>query len=163
MNIGDIFFQSTGFIHENIMALNSSKYFAGIVMIMLNIGSKFIQVKFSKSTEEYIKMSVTKQLVIFSMAWMGTRDIYIALVLTAVFIILSDYLFNEESPYCCVPEKYKVLSKVIDTNNDGVISEKEIQDAIGILNKAKEDKNRQQTRTQFTLYGNYMMDPTFLV
>lgn len=127
-------------------------------MIMLNIGSKFITIQFSKSTEEYLKMNVTKQLLVFSMAWMGTRDIYTALVLTAVFTVLSDHLFNEESPYCCVPHKYRVLHKLVDTNNDGFVTEEEINNAIAILEKAKRDKIRMNQRQTFTLYGNYLSD-----
>jgi hypothetical protein len=140
------------------MFLNNSKFFAGVVMILLNIGSKFISIQFSKSTEEYLKMNVTKQLLIFAMAWMGTRDIYIALVLTAVFTILSDHLFNEESPYCCVPEKYRILAKLVDKNKDGDITDDEINNAINILEKAKRDKTRQQQRQTFTLYGEYLKD-----
>ena len=127
-------------------------------MILLNIGSKFISIQFSKSTEEYLKLNVTKQILVFAMAWMGTRDIYTALVLTAVFTILSDHLFNEESPYCCVPEKYRILAKLVDENMDGEISEQEINDAIAILEKAKRDKQKMQQRKQFTLYGNYLAD-----
>jgi hypothetical protein len=146
------------FIHNHVMFLNNSKFFAGVVMILLNIGSKFIAIQFSKSTEEYLKMNITKQLLVFAMAWMGTRDIYTALILTAVFTILSDHLFNEESPYCVVPEKYRVLTKVIDTNNDGEVSEKELLDAISILEKAKNEKRKQEQRQTFTLYGNYIQD-----
>jgi hypothetical protein len=154
--MSDIFFGTIAFINNHIMYLNNSKFFAGVVMILLNVGSKFIAIQFSKSTEEYLKMNVTKQLLVFSMAWMGTRDIYTALVLTAVFTILSDHLFNEESPYCCVPEKYRILSKLIDTNNDNSVSEQEINDAIAILEKAKKDKQRKNQREKFTLYGNYL-------
>jgi len=68
----NIFFNSIAFIHNHILFLNNSKFFAGVVMILLNIGSKFIAIQFSKSTEEYLKMNVTKQLLIFAMAWMGT-------------------------------------------------------------------------------------------
>jgi hypothetical protein len=105
-----------------------------------------------------MKMSVTKQLLVFSMAWMGTRDIYTSLGLTAVFTVLSDHLFNEESPYCCVPEKYRVLSKLVDQNHDGNISEQEINDAISILEKAKRDKQRLNQLQTFTLFGNYLSD-----
>jgi hypothetical protein len=140
------------------MFLNNSKFFAGVVMILLNVGSKFIAIQFSKSTEEYLKMNVTKQLLVFSMAWMGTRDIYTALVLTAVFTILSDHLFNEESPYCCVPEKYRILAKLVDENDDGNVSEQEINNAIAILEKAKRDKQKLNQRQTFTLYGNYLAD-----
>jgi hypothetical protein len=140
------------------MFLNDSKFFAGVVMILLNVGSKFIPIQFSKSTEEYLKMNVTKQLLVFSMAWMGTRDIYTSLVLTAVFTVLSDHLFNEESLYCCVPEKYRILSKLVDENNDGKISEEEINNAIAILENAKKDKKRLNQMQIFTLYGNYIND-----
>ena len=112
------------------MTLNNSKFFAGVVMILLNVGSKFITIQFSKSTEEYLKMTVTKQILVFAMAWMGTRDIYTSLVLVAVFTILSEHLFNEESDYCIVPHDYRVLSKIIDTDGDGKITDTEINAAI---------------------------------
>ncbi len=101
-------------------------------------------------------MNVTKQLLVFAMAWMGTRDIYTALVLTAVFTILSDHLFNEESPYCCVPEKYRLLTKLVDENDDDKITEQEINNAVAILEKAKRDKAKMEQRKAFTLYGSYM-------
>ena len=100
------------FIHDHILYLNSSKFFAGVVMILLNVGSKFISIQFSKSTEEYLKMSVSKQILVFAMAWMGTRDIYAALGLTAIFVILSDHLFNEESRFSIVPHHMRVLDKI---------------------------------------------------
>ena len=154
----NIFNNMIAFADNHIMFLNNSKFFAGIIMILLNVGSKFISIQFSKSTEEYLKMNVTKQLLVFSMAWMGTRDIYTSLVLTAVFTILSDHLFNEESPYCCVPDKYRILAKLIDENKDGQVNEEEINNAINILEKAKKDKTRMNQTQMFTLYGNYIND-----
>ena len=153
-----ILYDSIAFVHNHIMFLNNSKFFAGIVMILLNVGSKFISIQFSKSTEEYLKMNVTKQLLVFAMAWMGTRDIYTSLVLTAVFTILSDHLFNEESPYCCVPQKFRILSKVIDENNDGVVSEQDINNAIAVLEKAKRDKEKRNQRQNFLMFGDYISD-----
>jgi hypothetical protein len=142
-------FNGIGYINHHVMYLNNSKFFAGIIMILLNIGSKFITIQFSKSTEEYMKYSVTKQLLVFSMAWMGTRDIYTALGLTAVFTILSDYLFNEESALCMVPYKYRVLHKLVDTNEDGVVSEPELSAAIAVLEKAKREKMRKEQKEAF--------------
>jgi hypothetical protein len=149
-------FNIFSYLNEHIMYLNNSKFFAGVVMIILNICSKFITIQFSKSTEEYLKLTVTKQLMVFSMAWMGTRDIYTALVLTAVFTILSDHIFNEESPICIVPHKYRVLHKLVDTNNDGIVTDKEVNDAISILEKAKKNKERMDQIKNFTLYGSYL-------
>ncbi len=151
--MSNILYDFVSFIHNHILFLNNSKFFAGIIMILLNIGSKFISIQFSKSTEEYLKMNVTKQILVFSMAWMGTRDIYISLVLTAVFTILSDHLFNEESPYCIVPEKYKVLNKLVDTNSDGIVSEQEISSAIAVLEKAKKEKTKKEQQNSFLTFN----------
>lgn len=156
--MSDLIYNSLDFIHNHIMFLNNSKFFAGVVMILLNIGSKFIAIQFSRSTEEYLKLNITKQILVFAMAWMGTRDIYTALILTAVFTVLSDHLFNEESPYCVVPKKYRILAKFIDSNNDGSVSEQEINDAISILEKARREKETKNQKQSFTLFHNYLAD-----
>ena len=140
------------YINNHVMYLNNSKFFAGVIMILLNVGSKFMSIQFSKSTEEYMKMSLSKQILVFAMAWMGTRDIYIALGLTAVFTILSDHLFNEESSMCVVPHKYRVLHKLLDINNNGDISETEIAAAIALLEKAKREKQRKQQKEAFSKF-----------
>jgi hypothetical protein len=145
-------FNGLSYINHHIMYLNNSKFFAGVVMILLNVGSKFIQIQFSRSTEEYMKYSVSKQLLVFSMAWMGTRDIYTALGLTAVFTILSDYLFNEECSLCIVPHRYRVLDKLVDTNEDGVVTEPELAAAIAVLEKAKREKQRKAQKEAYSKF-----------
>jgi len=89
------------------------------------------------------------------MAWMGTRDIYTALGLTAIFVVLSDHLFNEESAMCIVPEKYHVLKSLVDTNNDGVVSEEELKNAEKILEKAKKSKQVKEQKKHFTQFHEY--------
>ena len=135
-----------GTIHANILNLNNSKYFAGFVMILLNLGAKVVPVQFSKSTQTYLKNGLSKSVFVFSMAWMGTRDIYTALGLTLAFTILSEYLFNEESKLCVVPEKYRVLHSMVDTNQDGVISEEELAAATKILEKARDAAQKQHNQ-----------------
>lgn len=146
------FFNGISYMNNHIMYLNNSKFFAGVVMILLNVGSKFIQIQFSKSTEEYLKYSVSKQLLVFAMAWMGTRDIYTALGLTAIFTILSDYLFNEECSFCIVPHEYRVLHKLIDTNEDGVVSEPELAAAVAVLERAKREKQRKAQKEAYAKF-----------
>ena len=140
------------YFNSHVMYLNNSKFFAGVIMILLNVGSKFITIQFSKSTEEYMKYTVSKQILVFAMAWLGTRDIYVALGLTAVFTILSEHLFNEESNLCVVPHEYRVLHKLMDTNNNGEVSETEITSAISVLEKAKREKQRKQQKEAFAKF-----------
>ena len=78
---------------------NQSKLFAGIVMISLNIGSKYISISLSKSQEDFLRNAIGHQILVFAMSLLGTRDIIYATVLTAAFTILTQYLFNETSMF----------------------------------------------------------------
>ena len=66
------------------------------MMILLNIGSRFVEIKLSDSMESFIKYNIAREVLIFTMAWMGTRDIIVALILTASFMILSEFLLNNK-------------------------------------------------------------------
>ena len=151
LNTGAMHLMNGAFTFHNIIKnLDNSKLFAGIIMILLNVGSKFISIQFSQSTEEYLKMNVSKQLLVFAMAWMGTREIYPSLMLTAAFVVLSEHLFNEESNYCIVPHRYRILNKLIDTNDDNVVSETELNEAIKILERSRKEKQRNAQKEAFT-------------
>jgi hypothetical protein len=94
------------YAHNYINALNNSKLFAGLMIIILNIASRFVTVKLSKSMESYLKYTFSRQILIFAIAWMGTRDIYIAIIITLVFMICIDFLFNEDSKFCILPAEF---------------------------------------------------------
>ena len=124
--------------------LNNSKFFAGIVMIMLNIGSKYITIELSKSQEEYLKNNVGRQLLIFAISWMGSRDILIALALTAIFTVLTSHLFNEESQFCIIPKKYRKYAHLLDLDKDGSVSQEEIKKANEVLEKARKKEQKRE-------------------
>jgi hypothetical protein len=139
-------------VHKIVESLNSSKYFLGFMMIMLNIGSKYVTVKLSKSQEAYIRNYIIREILIFSMCWMGTRDIYISIIVTASFFVLTQHLFNEESKFCVLPERYKKFHLLLDTNNDGEISDQEINDAVTLLTKAKKQKSEKQKENVYNYF-----------
>jgi hypothetical protein len=137
---------------EMLNTLNSSKYFTGIMMILLNIGSRFVEIRLGDSMEAFVKYNVARELLIFTMAWMGTRDIMVALVLTAVFTVLSNFLLNSNSKLCILPDKYKYIK--VDTNNDGNISDIEINRAIETLEKAKRQKDQERNINLVNSFNN---------
>jgi hypothetical protein len=128
--------------HNSLLTINNSKLFAGIMMLVLNISSKYITFSFSKSQEEFIKNSIAREILIFAIVWMATRDIYVSIIMTAAFVVLADYIFNENSKLCLLPDKFKNLKYVLDENNDGIISDEEIRKAEKILIAAKKQKNK---------------------
>jgi hypothetical protein len=144
-----------GFI-KNINALylkhiNESKLVIGIAMILLNVGSKYVDFKFTKAQEQLLRNGIAREIVIFTIVFMGTRDIMYAIILTAAFIILSEHVFNEKSEYCLIPDKFKQITAVLDTNNDGIVTPEEEARALIILKKA--EKNRDQhMQDKFSTY-----------
>ena len=123
-------------VHDYVLHLNNSKIFAGLMIIILNIASRFVNFKFSKSVEMYLKHTLSKLIVVFAIAWMGTRDIYIALFITVLFSILIDYVFNEDSPFCCLSESFTNYHLDLDK-----VTDDDIKKAKEVLEKAEKQIN----------------------
>ena len=116
--------------------INNSKLLAGLGMIILNLFSKYVVLDLSKSQEAFIRNTLTRELLIFVVAFVGTRDLLLSLFLTATFIVLSGTVFNEQSRFRVIPEKYKYLHQEVDANRDGKITNDEIRKAQELLYKA---------------------------
>ena len=101
-------------LYQKIYKLNQSKLFAGILMILMNLGSKYIALELSETQEEFLSNIVIRRIVIFVVAFIATRDIIISLVLTGVFILLVSGLFNDNSDLCIIRKnnpKTKIVTK----------------------------------------------------
>lgn len=128
------------FIHDHVQAINNSKIFAGLMIITLNIVSKFANIKLSKTLEAYLKYTFSRQILVFAIAWMGTRDIYIALFITFLYVILTEYLLHEDSMFFVLSEEFKdhhITLLENDGNNDNITME-DVVKARAVLEKAKE-------------------------
>jgi len=137
----------------SIHALNNSKYVLGFFMVLLNLGSRFIKLKLNDYHEQFLRDTIGKELLIFSICFVGTRDIFVSVVMTSTFVILNDYLFNHESKLCIIPKKYVIKMKsAIDTNNDNIIDDDEIKSAISILNNAKKQRQEQMQRHAYMTF-----------
>lgn len=118
---------------------NESKLLMGIVMIVLNVCSKYIEMGFSKTQEHALRNNLGREILIFAITFTATKDLIISILITAAFVILSDFLLHEDSRFCLMPERMKKLSKLVDLNKDGVISKEEEERAIKILEKANNE------------------------
>jgi hypothetical protein len=139
---GNVLTQLLTYLHNQVNALNNSKMFAGLMIITLNIVSKFANFKLSKTLESYFKYTFSRQILVFAIAWMGTRDIYIALIITVLFVIFTEYLFHEESHLCILPNDFKDyhISLLDNENSQDKITEEDVKKAKNILEKAKDQK-----------------------
>jgi len=83
-------------------SLNSSKYFSGIMMILLNIGGKQISNEISSVQENILNHKVIRRLLVFVVVFVATKDVKISLIVTICFIVIVTGFFNEDSKYCIV-------------------------------------------------------------
>jgi len=106
----------------NLSDLNTNKYFTGIMMLVLNLGSRFLVMELSDTQEQLLSNKVIRRFIVFTVVFIATKDIYVSLVVTAVFIILVSGLFNENSKFCIVTkpvvtqvtqDEYKEAQKII--------------------------------------------------
>lgn len=126
-------------VNSFISNLNTNKLFIGIMMIFMNLGSRYIEIKLTKSQENILK-NIAREVLIFTIAFVGSRDLVIAFIITAVFMILSKYIFNENSRFNILPKRLKELETSLDLDGDGKVSDKEIEQAIELLKKANKNK-----------------------
>jgi hypothetical protein len=96
-----------GFINGvdlGISILNNSKVFAATLGLLMHLGAaKYIQAELSQLHEDILSNIYVRRFLIFAVIFISTRDIKLALVLTAVFVILISGIFNEDSKYCILP------------------------------------------------------------
>jgi hypothetical protein len=141
-----------GYASYYLNSFNNSKFFTGLVILMMNIGSKYVTIELSKSQEEYIRYNLAREFLIFSMVWMSTRDIITSILVTAAFIILADYLLNENCKYCILPNKYKyTLNKRIHPEDQ--VTETQLNQALQVLEKARKQEELKK-QAEFLQYFN---------
>ena len=70
-------------------AINTNKFFIGVMMILLNIGSRHLVDEFSGDEAEYKRNIFLRRIAIFAVCFIATRDIVHSTLLTAGYIIIA--------------------------------------------------------------------------
>lgn len=142
-------------------ALNNNKYFVGVLMILLNLGSKYISVELSQTQEKILGSATFRRIILFTVFFTATRDIWISFLLTAAFVILVSGIFNEKSNYCMIPKKYRYYQD-INLNN---IKPEDVEKANQIIQLSKqqeENKHKLITEENIKKTKNYKNNMTKL-
>ena len=68
-------------------------------------------------------------------------NVLISIAMTGAFVVLTDHLFNERSPYCIIPGHLRNYEELLDDDKDGHVTSEEVENAKRVLEKNKK-KNR---------------------
>ncbi len=89
-------------------SINTNPYFIGLMMLLLNLGGRFLSLEISKEQEKFLSQPMVRRFFLFAVLFVATRNIIIAAGLAFIVILLLGYLFNENSSLClwksCVSE-----------------------------------------------------------
>jgi len=133
-----------GYLQNVVQPMNDSKIFAGLVILTLNLSSKMITLPMSRTVESVVKHSFSQYVLVFAIAWMGTREILVALTVTLIFGICMEFLFNEKSAFCCLSEGFVTNHIGALEAFEGIpnqLTDDEINKAVSTLKKAQEILN----------------------
>lgn len=78
-------------------SINTNPYFIGVMMLLLNFGGRFLGMEISKGQEKFFQNPWIRKFFIFTVLFVATRNILVALFLTIVVLLLLAFLFNENS------------------------------------------------------------------
>jgi hypothetical protein len=124
------------YLFDNVKTVNDSKIFAALVILTLNLSSKFITLPISKTMESFVKNSFSQYVLVFAMSWVGTRDIFISIFVTILFGIFMEFILNEKSAFCCLSEGF-VTAQIGKLNKQETeISKEELETASKTIQKA---------------------------
>jgi hypothetical protein len=98
---------------------NSNPYFIGIMMLILNLGGRFISLEVTKKQEQFLQLPWVRRGLIFTVLFVATRNIWVAFWATLTVILFLGYLFNENSALCIFGQGGKAGSKC-DGGQDGL-------------------------------------------
>lgn len=68
--------------------LSENKLFIGFMMITVNVGARFIIEELNDDLRAIAKGEIFRKIVIFCSVFLATRDMFIALIVTIVFVVL---------------------------------------------------------------------------
>lgn len=79
---------------------NTNPYFIGLMMLILNLGGRFISLEVTKKQEQFLQRPWVRRILIFTVLFVATRSIWVAFWTTVAVVLFLGYLFNENSSLC---------------------------------------------------------------
>ena len=93
----------------------SNKYFIGIIMIVMNIGARFLIDELTPEQKKMVNTQNFRRFIIFCAFFAATRDLLSAVTLTIIFILFISEIFTDEED---MKNKKKKIITSVDIQNE---------------------------------------------
>tara|TARA_Y100000590_G_C15431226_1_gene905273 strand:+ start:23 stop:319 length:297 start_codon:yes stop_codon:yes gene_type:complete len=72
-----------------------NKYLFGLIMIIINLGARFIIDDLTPHQKKLINNHITRKIIVFLVFYIATKDLLVSLTLTVIYILFMSDLLNE--------------------------------------------------------------------
>lgn len=87
-------------LEQAFMAINTNPYFIGLMMLLLNLGGRFLGMEISKEQEKLFQNPWVRRALVFTVLFVATRNVFVAAIMTVFVLLFMSFLFNENSELC---------------------------------------------------------------
>lgn len=134
-------------LEATIAGINTNPYFIGLMMLLLNLGGRFLGLEVSKEQERVFQHPWVRRALFFTVLFVATRNIMVALIMTIFVVLFVSILFNENSSF--------YLGKSIMASEESIAKDETAGPAPG-LTPEEQDILRRLTEKQARLSGGGM-------
>ncbi len=99
-----------------IYTLNTNPYLIGCLMLLLNLGGRFLSLELTKKQEAFLQQSWLRPLIFFTVIFVATRNLAVAFWITVFFFFIIWIVANENSPFCLIPS-WRKDAKAAETSS----------------------------------------------
>jgi hypothetical protein len=82
-----------------IVGINTNPYFIGLMMLLLNLGGRFLGMEISKEQEKFFQQPWVRRALIFTVLFVATRNVIVAFIMTIFVVLIMTVLLNENSTF----------------------------------------------------------------
>jgi hypothetical protein len=93
-------------VYSILNIFNSNPYFIGLMMFFLNLGGRFLGMEITKEQERFFQHPWVRRMLIFTVFFIATRNLWVAFWLTVFVVLVIGYIFNENSSLCIFGSAY---------------------------------------------------------
>ena len=92
--------------------LGTNPFFIGIMMLLLNLGGRFLGMEISKNQERFMQQPWVRRFFIFTVLFVATRNVLVAFFLTILVLLFLSFLLNENSDLYLGPKEPVEVSQL---------------------------------------------------
>jgi hypothetical protein len=97
--------------------INNIEPLSILFLILVQFGGRYLKIELTPAQQKLINNSIFQSVLLFSLIYMATKDLFKSIVIMAVLYIFINILFNENNKYNVLSKKWLIEEKILEDKN----------------------------------------------